>query len=105
MIVWPAVLKLEGDDELLYFASYEDTRHECSQMILAGGDVLIDSVGSSYQVVFTADNAFELHQTAKMYSAADLSLLIQAHEFNAAGRCIIKIHFSSVVEAIKALAY
>jgi hypothetical protein len=105
MIVWPALLKLEGDDELLYFASQEDADSECSRMILADGDVLIDSVGASYWILFTAGNTVEFYPKDKIYSAADISLLVQAHEFNAAGSCIIKIYFPSVAEAIKALAY
>jgi hypothetical protein len=104
MIVWPVLLKLDGDDELLYFAAEDELNDLCRQMILADGDLLIDSLGHGYQICLTADHQLEYQLLPTDYSAEDVSLLIQAHEFNAAGCCITKIHFPSVSQAIKALA-
>ncbi|ELP6772984.1 hypothetical protein QTV42_004481, partial [Vibrio vulnificus] len=34
MISWPCILKLDGDDELVYLASESDLNRECSNLIL-----------------------------------------------------------------------
>ncbi|HAS8335891.1 TPA: hypothetical protein I7699_22765, partial [Vibrio vulnificus] len=47
MISWPCILKLDGDDELVYLASESDLNRECSNLILCQNDRVIDSVGNT----------------------------------------------------------
>lgn len=103
MIQWPALLKLEGDDELLYLADEQQFIHECSEMILGDNDQLIDTRGQSFHI--TTANGLELSLAAKRYSAAEVCQLIQAHEFAAAQVCVTKIYFPSVELAVKAMAF
>ena len=104
MISWPCVMKLKGDDELLYFNLENDLLSECQSLILNTNDVLIDSSGRSYKLNRTKDNGINFVRSTRCYTAEDLSYLIQAHEFSKANTCLTKIYFSSVSEAISSLS-
>ncbi|EPW4453997.1 DUF4144 family protein, partial [Vibrio vulnificus] len=51
MISWPCILKLDGDDELVYLASESDLNRECSNLILCQNDRVIDSVGNTFSMI------------------------------------------------------
>ncbi len=104
MINWPGMLKLDGDDELIYLASEADFNAECTGLLLTPDDVLIDSHGLVYSLV---DNglAIELQPNAQTISAEQASALIQRHEFCRAEVCLSKIQFPTVAEAILALQH
>lgn len=107
MIKWPALLKLDGDDELLYLASEQQCIEECAEMILGEGDHLIDCCGQSFAIVSCARSAqdIELMPTGQSYDAQQVCQLIQAHEFAAAQVCVTKIYFPTVEQAVKAMAF
>jgi hypothetical protein len=97
MITWPCLLKLDGDDELVYLASSEQLNAECQALIWGQDDIVIDTQGHCY-------NTVELDLLPQTLSVQQVTELIQKHEFAQAQRCIIKIHFTSVQQAIEALA-
>ncbi len=105
MINWPALLKLEGDDELYYFGSEQECVNEIEQLILSNEDHLIDSQGRVFTVKPDSENQFGFVATGKTYTLDDITQLIQNHEFNAAQVCITKIVFTSIEQAIAALSY
>lgn len=104
MVSWPALLKLAGDDELLYLASEAQFHQQCDEMILEAGDHLIDCQGQRYHID-SAANRLTLVADDKCYSIEDVYQLIQAHEFAAAQVCVTKIYFPTVEQAVKAMAF
>ncbi len=103
-ILWPCLLKLEGDDELIYLTSYSDLQTECQALIWGHDDYVIDSQGHTFGLHYDAENQVTLHAKNKTLSVAEVTSLIQSHEFSQAQRCIIKIHFQTVQQAVSALA-
>ena len=102
MIHWPGMLKLDGDDELIYLASEVDFNAECTSLLLTPADVLIDSHGWVYSLVVDG-SVIELQPNAQTISAEQASALIQRHEFSLAQMCLTKIQFDTVGAAIMAL--
>jgi hypothetical protein len=104
VISWPCILKLEGDDELIYLDSKTDFILECSELLFSDDDYVIDSVGFCY-IMETKSGELELSKIDKVLSVKEISSLIRAHEFSKASLCLSKIHFSNVSDAIKSLSY
>lgn len=103
MIAWPCLLKLDGDDELIYLDTADDFTAELQDLILSGGDYVIDSKGRQYFIALIAEQP-KLSKTKQVLSADDISHLIAAHEFTKASLCLTKMHFVSVADAIKSLS-
>jgi hypothetical protein len=103
MILWPCMLKLDGDDELIYLNSLRDFNLECCEFIFSDDDYVIDSLGHCYLIEYISD-ALGLITANRMLSTYEASNLIRAHEFNKASLCLTKIHFLTVSEAIKSLS-
>ena len=103
MIRWPSLVKLDGDDELIYVASESDFQAECSDMILGEDDSLIDSEGNSYSLKSNS-NKLSLTKRPEQYSIESVTKLIRNHEFQKAEVCLMKIHFPTIEEAIESLA-
>jgi hypothetical protein len=104
MVTWPCVLKLDGDDELIYLDSEVDFISECRELILTDGDHVIDSTGLSYLIEIRADKLV-LIKTGRVLVVDELTDLIRANEFKKAELCLTKIHFLTVSDAIKSLYY
>ncbi|ENG7519087.1 DUF4144 family protein [Vibrio harveyi] len=104
MITWPCLLKLDGDDELVYLASPKQLNAECQALIWGQDDIVIDTQGHCFTLKTGANNTVELGLLPQTLSVQQVTELIQKHEFSKAQRCIIKIHFVSVQQAIEALA-
>ncbi|EOD80025.1 hypothetical protein D515_01160 [Grimontia indica] len=101
--VWPAILKLDGDDELLFIASQSQFEDEATDMIFSDEDILIDSEGASF-LLSMESRQISLAPHTKQFDAIEVSALIQTHEFCKAEVCLTKIYFPTVKEAIAALA-
>ncbi|ASI94358.1 Vco32 [Vibrio rotiferianus] len=104
MITWPCLLKLDGDDELVYLASPKQLNTECQALIWGQDDIVIDTQGYCFALQTGSDNVVELNLLPQTLNVQQVTELIQKHEFAQAQRCIIKIHFVSVQQAIEALA-
>lgn len=103
MISWPCMLKLDGDDELIYLDSLENFNLECSEFIFSDDDYIIDSLGYCY-LIDTTSGKLGLTKEDRKLSTFETCNLIRGHEFNKASLCLTKIHFSTVSEAIKSLS-
>ncbi|WP_234495957.1 DUF4144 domain-containing protein [Vibrio maritimus] len=103
MINWPCLLKLEGDDELLYIASEVSLTDELNSLIHSDEDILVDSYGQVYGVTTDSRGIVVLEYKHETLSLEDVTLLVQAHEFSLAQVCLTKIQFNSIAEAIHAL--
>lgn len=101
MVCWPCILKLDGDDELIYLASENDLNLECSELILSDADYLIDSDGVSYFI----STSLGLIKTMRILPLDEVIDLIRAHEFNKASLCLTKIHFTTISDAVHSLSY
>ena len=104
MITWPCLLKLDGDDELVYLTSSKQLNAECQALIWGQDDIVIDTQGHCFALKTSANNTVELGLLPQTLNVQQVTELIQKHEFSKAQRCIIKIHFVSVQQAIEALA-
>ncbi|ELV4995245.1 hypothetical protein SHB67_004680, partial [Vibrio vulnificus] len=97
MISWPCILKLDGDDELVYLASENDLNRECSNLILCQNDRVIDSVGNTFSIIIN-DAEVNLANEQVQVTAEQASKLIQSHEFCRSEVCLTKIQFESVFD-------
>lgn len=104
MIAFPCLLKLDGDDELIYLDSQAELNKECVALIWGEEDYIIDTEGACYTLREQGANNITFEKQQRTFSVTEVTELIQAHEFSQAQTCIIKIHFSSIQQAIEALA-
>lgn len=104
MIIWPCILKLDGDDELVYLDSERDVILECRELILTVDDHVIDSTGLSYLIELKAEK-LALVKTERILVVDEVTDLIRANEFKKAELCLTKINFLTVSDAIKSLLY
>ncbi|PKI17990.1 DUF4144 family protein [Colwellia sp. 12G3] len=104
MILWPCILKLDGDDELIYLNSEPDFTSECIELIFTENDYVIDSLGCTY-LIESPSTRLELINTNKVLLTPEVSDLIRRHEFKKASLCLTKIHFLTVSAAIKSLSH
>ena len=104
MIFWPCILKLEGDDELIYLGSERELIAECLELILTDYDNVIDSKGISYLIDIKKEKPI-LMETERVFTIEEVTQLIRANEFVKAELCLTKIYFSTISDAIDSLHY
>ncbi|GAL19162.1 hypothetical protein JCM19235_2585 [Vibrio maritimus] len=103
MINWPCLLKLEGDDELIYIASEVSLTDELNSLIHSDEDILVDSYGQVYGVTTDSRGILALEYKHETLTLEDVTILVQTHQFSLAQLCLTKIQFNSIAEAIHAL--
>ncbi|MGJ8694019.1 MAG: DUF4144 family protein [Thalassotalea sp.] len=104
MITWPGILKLDGEDELIYLKNHDGFISECHDLLFSDDDYVIDSQGHSYLIALISKE-LQLIKTDKVFTSSQVTNLIQAHEFKKASLCLIKIKFITISAAINSLAY
>jgi len=104
MVYWPCILKLNGDDELIYLGSEVDFIYECRELIFSDEDYIIDSAGLSY-VIELILGKLTLVRKKRIFIVNEVTELIRANEFSKAKLCLTKIHFLTVSDAIQSLLY
>lgn len=102
MITWPGVLKLYGDDELIYLDSLSNFNLECGELLFSDDNYVIDSKGHCY-LIESIESQLRLVNENRILSKHDVTHLIRAHEFNKASLCLTKIHFLTISDAIHSL--
>ncbi len=103
MIKWPCIFKLDGDPELMFIDSEPVLTRELESLIWSDSDRLIDSDGHNYMVV-QHNKHYVFKQGDEVVSLAEITHLIQEHEFAKAEVCLTKIQFVSVEQAIQSLS-
>jgi hypothetical protein len=101
MINWPAIIKHDGEDELIYISS-ATVWHDDEEMLLyvfTERDVLIDSIGQVFSLTAiqtSPDSAIAL-ATA---TVDNISELVRAHAVVCGECCIEKIHCQTIPQAM-----
>ena len=102
MVSWPCLLKLEGDDELIYLNTKQDLITECTELIFSDDDYVIDSSGVSY-IIKLSLGKLTLANNQSLFNLEQVTDLIRSHEFNKAEVCLTKIYFETILQAIQSL--
>jgi len=103
MIQWPCIFKLDGDAELMFFASEPLLHTELEALIWDNSDRLIDSSGQSFIVQYT-EKGYVFEPVGPALSLKLITQFIQEHEFSKAQMCLTKIQFSTIQQAIESVS-
>ncbi|WP_342609613.1 DUF4144 family protein [Vibrio tritonius] len=95
-IIWPAVIHLSGDDELISVAD-EDALTPLLDWRYTEQDRLMDADGRCF--VLTPELGFANHSI----SVNEASELVQKHTFNEGQVCVTKIFFNTIKDAWRAI--
>ena len=106
MTDWPAVIRQDGDDELIVIGSDAEWRRDAAQHLygLRSGSTLIDSAGRIFRLAQTRDGAIQAADTGKTVSLEDFIRLVRIHASTSHRCCIEKISFRTVAEGIQLVA-
>ncbi|GAB6261785.1 DUF4144 family protein [Photobacterium sp. R1] len=106
MVIWPAVLKYDGDPELVYLADQvvweSDADLHCFGF--QAGDVLIDSDGQVFCLESQARDSIWHLSAERQMPLAEMITLIQSHQSCQGACCAAKVSFPTFSKAIAALA-
>ncbi len=99
-ITWPAILKLDGEDELIYIADAEQFIEDRTirQTHFIEQDILIDSNGNAYHI--NSHNSLTLTALPEQFRLEQIETLLQRHLSNHGTCCVAKFHANSIIEAI-----
>ncbi len=99
-IVWPAIIKLNGDDELIYIANADQFSQDktLKHTQFHSKDRMIDSLGSVYSVI--KNSKLSLTRTSDRLSLEQIEVLLQRHLSNHGTCCVAKFHANSIEDAI-----
>lgn len=99
-IKWPAIIKLDGDDELIHVADADQFIDDSAlqQTHFREQDTLIDSSGSVYRINNT--NLLSITPTNEWITLEQIEELLQLHLSNHGTCCVAKFHANSIHEAI-----
>jgi len=99
-VKWPAIIKLDADDELIFISDADEFANDTAlrEMQLQAQDKLIDSTGA----VFTISNrpALTLTVTDSQLSLNAVENLLRLHLSNHGTCCVSKFHANSIREAL-----
>ena len=103
MINWPAVIKFDGDDELIYIGSADEWLRDAQSLLYhhKGDDYLIDSSGCIFNLEHINDDILNPQGTGSQISLQDFIRLVRIHASNAHRCCIEKISFRNIAEGIR----
>lgn len=111
-IIWPAIIKFEGDNELGFVADQMQWNEDVDLHAFAYApmDVLVDSTGQLFGLdgrqhgkVFpqVLDEAVHLSNTVNLEQVTDW---VRAHASELGHCCVSKLGFYSIAEAIRSVA-
>jgi hypothetical protein len=107
-INWPAIIKFDGDAELIYIHDETDWAHnaDSDHSRYQPGDTLIDSRGRLYPLSATVNDRALPEPASGKLSQEDIITLVREHAAQAGNCCIEKISAPSikdVIELVKSL--
>lgn len=105
-INWPAVIKFDGDDELIYVSSDKQWLNDAESYLYnhKGNDQLIDSSGHIFSLEHINDDIINPQGTGDRITLQDFIKLVRIHASNAHRCCIEKINFRNIAEGIHLVA-
>lgn len=97
-VTWPAVVKFNNTDELLYAGSIEDwqSNSEMGGASFQAGDLLIDSAGRVYNLVTGAD-----YNDQQQRTLAEVIELVRQHASVCGHCCVSKLGAPSIRDALQ----
>lgn len=101
-VFWPVLLKIEGDEHLIYCSDELTLCSEIASLILpiSKEDFIVDSLGQ--QFYFYNDGEFQCSDSK--YSLTELTKMIRAHLSALNHCCVTKLRFNNFQQAIAAVA-
>lgn len=106
MINWPAIIKYDGDDELIYVGSDQEWMRDAESHLYnhKDADHLIDSSGDIFRLDHVQGDIRNLPATGKQIALQDFIKLVRIHASSSHRCCIEKIHFRNIAEGISLIA-
>lgn len=106
MINWPAIIYVDGDDELTYVASESEWNNhpEWSAAEYDVEDVMIDSTGVVYRIGSMSSGVVQLDKTDQKISVTQLVTLVKRHAALNNACCIEKMGFRNIEEGMTIIA-
>ena len=101
-IIWPAILKYDGDAELAFIAdqaAWNNDPHLHNASYVAD-DMLIDSQGCIHSLANHLESQVTPQATAGSLSLQQVITLIKAHLSELGSCCVSKFYASSIQQAI-----
>ncbi len=112
MIEFPALVKLDGDHELLFVATRQALHTDAALqgLIASDQDWLIDSKGHGFGLnTLLEHSSLEADEAKfavkKRFTLDDVICLIREHEFSQCRVCLAKISFPDIRAAVASLAF
>ncbi|WP_122034742.1 DUF4144 family protein [Aliivibrio sp. EL58] len=105
MVVWPAIVKFEGDSELDYISSESEWKIESELHYLGyqDKDILVDSTGAIFSLNDPINNMTKIISTNKTITMDILLELIKEHQSSLGLCCAAKVGFDSIKGAIESV--
>ena len=103
MIIWPAVIRFNGDDELSFIFDQNEWNADADLYFhsYAEGDEFIDSQGKIYDLAFNEINkVVELNDTGRLISIREFEQLVKRHMVQLNQCCISKFQLASYQEGM-----
>ena len=106
MIDWPAVIKYEGDDELVFVDSAEAWQRDAASHLYnhRGSDYLVDSSGRIFHFDQSGESPVSTTDSGDRISLDAFIRLVRIHASTSHRCCIEKISFRSAAEGIRLVA-
>ena len=104
MVTWPAIIKYEGDHELVYVKDQVtwDSTSELNGYHFNSDDQLIDSLGEMFNL--SSASTSNLQTSEGGMGLGEVTELVRYHASELGNCCISKLIFPSIAEAIKGVA-
>ena len=106
MINWPAVIKFNGDDELVYIGSEEEWIRDAASHLYnhSDDDCLIDSSGDIFSLACAQDDIHDPPATGDRINIESFIRLVRIHASSSHRCCIEKINFRNIADGISLTA-
>ena len=103
MVQWPAVIKNDDDDELIYIHSQQqwDNDTELHDFDYDDSDKLIDSSGKMYTLTIKVKHWVQPRDSGAKITLHDLLGLVKAHAAQKGSCCVAKLYAPTFSDAFK----
>ena len=103
MIIWPAIIRFNGDDELSFILDKNEWKSDADLYFhsYTEGDEFVDSRGNIYDLGFDEDSkSVQLKATGTRISVREFEQLVKKHMVQLNQCCISKFQISSYQEGM-----
>ena len=107
MIVWPVVIKYEGESELTFVSSQPkwDGDADLHHFSYETGDKLIDSAGAVYGLQTRKSHCITPSFTGQYVNQQEVLGLVKAHLSEIGQCCVAKFSINSIAQGIRAVGF